>query len=889
MPKNSLTASLLRRVIYFLLKLRYKIEVNGLEKLSAQNGRGILFLPNHPALIDPIILLSTLHRPFQPSILADKDRIDVPILRPLAALFGAVPMPDIARHGNTKRPEVEKALKECAARLERGENLIFYPAGRLYRSSHEDLGANSGVSTLLARVPNARVVLVRTSGLWGSVFSYASGVAPTLGGALIKAASSLMASFLFFVPRRKVALTFEEPAALPRRGDRMTLNRFLEAFYNADAPPNLYVPYSPWETEGAKVVQEPESGRVTTPKGTEIPAITRHHVYKKLAELSGVPVEKMRDDQELAHDLGLDSLALMELVTWAEHEFGYHLGETTDIQTVGDLLLAACGNTLAGEMALVPVPKSWFSKPSRERPCLVADGRNIPEAFLNQARRSPDRPILADQIAGVKTYRNIITAILLLKPEFEKFREPFVGIMLPASVSATTVYLAALFARKVPVMVNWTVGTRNMKYALDLMGVKHILTSQRVIERLESQLGPMTELSDRFVRLEEYRRKFTLGKKLSALAKAYFSWKSLECGNIAHTAVVLFTSGSESMPKAVPLTHENILFNLKSVLKTIRIQQTDVLLGMLPPFHSFGLSTNVVLPVISGLPVVYHSNPTEGMHLAKLAASYGATIAIGTPTFLSGMLRVASENDLRTLRVVVTGAEKCPDSIFDTLARFWPWISVLEGYGITECSPVVSINDENDIRHGTIGKVLPGIEYARKNVESEEPAPPEAPGLLLVRGPSIFGGYLHYNGPSPFLEWRGRRWYATGDLVTELPGGVLKFAGRLKRFVKLGGEMVSLPAIEDVLVSAFVKPDEKGPLLAVESTAAELNPEIVLFTAGGTAVTREEANEAIRKSGLSPLHNIRRVVQVPEIPLLGTGKIHFRALREGLTPPGKTP
>ena len=880
-----MAVSIFRAVLSLLLKLRYRIEIRGLKQVSTQDGRGILFLANYPAVASPVILMSALDHRFHPAILMDQDRLNLPLARTLARWIGAVPIPDIARHGNTKRPDVELALKKCVSALEKGESLIFHPSGHPSRSAQEDLGANSGAATLLTRTPTARVVLVRVSGLWGSAFSCASGDTPVLASALFKSLVSLLSSLIFFVPRRNVVLTFEEPAALPRRADRMILNRFLECFYNQDALPNQYIPYSPWETEGAKIRPEPEKSRITTAHGSEIPAITRHHVYQKLSEISGVPVEKMRDDQELAHDLGLDSLALMELVTWAESEFGYHLGEASDIQTVGDMLLAACGNTLSGDVTLQPVPKSWFWKPPAELPCHLAEGRTIPEAFLAQARRAPGRPILADQLAGVKTYRNLITAILLLKPEFEKFRDPYIGIMLPSSVSATTVYLAALFAGKVPVMVNWTVGMRNMKYTLDLLGVKHILTSAKVIERLETQMGPLTELSDRFVRLEAYRKTFTLRKKLMALGQAFFSWKTLEQVKLPQTAVVLFTSGSENLPKAVPLTHENILCDLGAVLKTVRLLQSDVLLGMLPPFHSYGLNTNVVLPTCCGLPCVYHANPTEAMHLAKLTAAYGASIAIGTPTFLNGILRVASENDLRTLRVVITGAEKCPDSTYESLARFWPWIKVLEGYGITECSPIVSLNDENDIRHGTIGKVLPGIEYARKCLETDDPAPPEVPGMLLVRGPTIFGGYLHYTGPSPFVDWHGKRWYMTGDLVTELPGGVIKFAGRLKRFVKLGGEMISLPAIEEVLAGAFVKPEEKGPLVAVESTAAELNPEIVLFTAGDKEITREQANEQLRKTGLSPLHNIRQVVKVPEIPLLGSGKTNYRALRELLTKP----
>ena len=205
-----------------------------------------------------------------------------------------------------------------------------------------------------------------------------------------------------------------------------------------------------------------------------------------------------------------------------------------------------------------------------------------------------------------------------------------------------------------------------------------------------------------------------------------------------------------------------------------------------------------------------------------------------------------------------------------------PGTTILEGYGITECSPVVSVNHQNDPHRGTIGKIMPSLKYAIVSPESHQRLAPGQEGLLLVRGSSVFSGYLNHEGLSPFVEFESKQWYRTGDLVVEDDEGILTFRGRLQRFIKLGGEMVSLPAIESVLEQHFVDPDSEGPGLAVVATPTEENPDIVLFCTGD--ITRESANRVIRAAGLSGLHNIRQVVRADALPLLGTGKIDHQAL-----------
>jgi len=375
-----------------------------------------------------------------------------------------------------------------------------------------------------------------------------------------------------------------------------------------------------------------------------------------------------------------------------------------------------------------------------------------------------------------------------------------------------------------------------------------------------------------------------LGRRIGAVQKAK-AWlgartegrRVLAAVPMKATAVVLFTSGSESVPKAVPLTHANLLANLRDVFRIFRFTREDRMIGILPPFHSFGLACTMILPLCGGVPVVYHPNPTEGAMLARLIEAYRVTLLVGTPTFLAGILRAVKAKELDSLRAVITGAEKCPAQTFELVASLWPHLKVIEGYGITECSPVVSANDENALQPGTIGRVLPSIEYAIRDVDTGARVAPGKTGLLLVRGPSIFGGYLNYGGPSPFETFEGRQWYCTGDLVTQRDDGVLVFAGRLKRFVKLGGEMISLPAIEEVLAKHYAKPSDDGPVLAVEATSAELNPELVLFTLRD--LDREEVNNRIKAAGLSGLHNIRLIRKLDKIPVLGTGKTDYKALR----------
>ena len=881
MKKYSILNKLLRLLAKILLRLRYSIKIKGLDDIKSGRKNGILFLPNHPALIDPAIIVSILHKDFAPQSLAVELRLTNPLIAWVSKRFGARLIPDIPRTGRAASAVIKEVLSETIEYIRSGGNFLLYPAGRLKRRRLEEIRATSAVKLILEQVPDVRVVLVRQNGLWGSSFSWASGKNPDVMFNLKQGLKYLFLNGLFFMPRRPVKIEFVEPKNFPRTADRITINRFLEDFYNAEASRNTYVPYLFYEKGGVRICPEPEHVKIDW-KTDAVPETTQKLVIEFLGQFTGQT--NIKKDHHLAYDLGLDSLDVAEVIAWLEKEFGFSQVDTGSLNTVWDVMQAAMGKGVASDkVPLKPASKRWLRQPSSNTQLTVAKGSTITEVFLNQARRNPSKLIIADQVSGEKTYRDLITAIMVLKPLIKALPGSHIGIMLPASVGATIVYLATLFAGKIPVMVNWTVGPRNMVHSLNLIGVNNVLTANALVNRLLTQGINLEQLSNRFIFLEDLRKKISYKSKISAYLRSRLSWSSLKHPKMNDIAVILFTSGSEGLPRAVPLSHSNIMTNIRDIPSMATAWEKDVLVGILPPFHSFGITATIVLPLSMGIRTVYNPNPTEALTIARLIEEYRVSLMVGTPTFLNGIVKASSSKQLQTLRLVISGAEKCPAAVYESVNERCPDIKLLEGYGVTECSPIVSFNMENSPKPYTIGRVMPSLEHIIISVDTGKEVGRNRAGILLVHGPSVFSGYLNYDGESPFVEHKGKEWYKTDDLISEDAEGVLTFCGRLKRFVKLGGEMISLPAIEEVLVPHFASDDEEGPVIAVEATPSEENPELILFTVKDT--DRVSVNSCLRDAGLSALHNIRHVIKLNEIPVLGTGKTNYPELKKRLEKP----
>ena len=904
--------SVLGTCLQGLLSLRYKVTVSGLETIAG-NG-SILFLPNHPALIDPILVYA-LTAGKRPRPLADAHQFDSPAGRLVARALHPVLLPDAKRDGRGAKEKIQAGIDAIIAGLREGDSVLMYPSGQLYRSAKESLGGNSGVATILHTLPEQRVVLVRTTGLWGSSFGYAgpenSGKAPSLGKALLRGAKALLANFVLFTPRRPVHVEFYEPQDLPRTADKATLNRYLEAFYENASRPAVTYPRFFWQGSAPIALPEPGTGG-SVMGATAIPAELREKVYALLRQQAGLEEgHVLEDSQRLGADLGLDSLAMMEFALALEGLEGKTITWLEGLITVGDCVQAAQFGLQEAEAEgpLTPaLQKAWDAFVDASRPLAVPEGANtIAHAFVHNVRRTPKAALMADR-KTLRTHRQVLMGAMALAESFRRIPGQRVGLMLPAVPAVLPVWLALQLAGKTPVMLNWTVGQSNLAHCCQVAGIEHAISATQFTARLHSQGLALESLPVQWILLEDVARTLGWKDKLRAAFKAYTT-KTLPQGSIPDIAAVLFTSGSESLPKAVPLSHTNLLTNARDLIGVLKVKADDSVLAMLPPFHSFGLMVNIVLPLALGLRAAFYPNPTEAGPLLGMLRDFGLSLVASPPTFLSAILDMADKTEqaqqaeqaesagpaslhgntkqpaphaLGKLRYAFVGAEKCPERVYAAFARLCPHASLCEGYGITECSPVVSVNVPGQVVPGSIGLLLPSVQAAlvqEDNGNITGPVQPGETGMLLVRGPSIFGGYLGA-APNPFVEYEGKSWYRTGDLVSMDAHNILFFRGRLKRFVKVGGEMISLPQMETVLLEAFSHREDapqEGPALAVEAGAEELGSEIVLFTP--MPITVQEANAALRRSGLSGLYAVKRVVQVASIPLLGTGKTNYRELK----------
>jgi long-chain-fatty-acid--[acyl-carrier-protein] ligase len=855
-----------------VMSLRYRLKVVGLEAVRGLPGP-TLVLPNHPGYVDPPLVLTALWSALKPRPMVFEGNFKNPILYPIAKLLNAVPVPDLEQASAEARLRAEQALKTVVEGLKRGENHVLWPAGRVERNGVERLGGARAVADILKAVPNAKVVLVRTRGVWGSSFSYAyEAKPPALGSLLLRGALLLLANLLVFMPRRRVTITVElvEAKDLPE-ARRETLNPWLETWYNADLADEqgrprpetpTFVPYH--FVFGARTYEYPALPETATPDLSRVKPDVKAAVAQILSDKLGRPLADAEQKPDRTMDeFGLDSLDRMEVTLAIEQRFGFASDQTP--VTLGQLWALAQGLVERGPTK--PPPPEWFRTPPSNGPPTVL-GETLAEAFLGRALADPHHIAAADDLSGAITYQRMLLGALLLARRLEKLPSANVGLLLPASVACDTALLALHFAGKLPVVLNWTTGPSSLAHAAKVMQLTHVVTSRAFIDRSGVAVAGVEYLN-----LEDLRK--TIGKAEGVwrlLTLRLFPGgvrRRLPKTSPEQPAVVLFTSGSEKAPKAVPLTHANLLSDQRCAIPALGFTRQDVMLGFLPAFHSFGMNATGLLPLLNGLRVIHHPDPTDAGGLARKIGAYRPTLLVGTPTFVSYILERSQPGELDSLRLIIVGAEKCPAALTARCKIKAPNAELLEGYGVTECAPVVAVNPPGANRPGTIGRAIPGVDVCVADLETQEILPAGKMGMLLVSGPTVFPGYLGYDGPSPFRDIAGRRWYVTGDLAEISEDGYITFVGRLKRFLKVGGEMVSLPALEEPFARLF-PPTEDGPRVAVEGVETSDGGRIVLFTT--ESLSLRDANARLLEEGFRGVMRLDEVRRVDAIPLLGTGK-----------------
>ena len=871
----------LRLFLWFLsrvvLALRYRVTVVGRDEASRGPGP-FLVLPNHIAYSDPPNILVHLWLRFRMRPMLLETNFQNPVLAPFGYLLHAIKVPDLTAASAAGRQRAQAAVATAIEALQAGDSVVLWPSGRLTRDGSEHLGGARGVSDILTAVPNATVVLVRSRGLWGSSFSWANGVKPRLVRGLTRGAALFLANLVVFMPRRRVTMTLEAfPPGKRPEPTREAINPWLDAWFNADvaAETPTFVPYH--FAFGPRTHDFPPPP-VASVSGENVSEAVRHAVAEIVAEKTkrNLSPEEQKPERTF-QDLGIDSLDAMDIGLAVEHRFGFSARQMPT--TLGGLWALASGQVAAG--VVEPAPPTWAAPPGPPKEIEFL-GATIPEAVLNRVLKNPKDVAVADDMAGAMTYERLLLGATLLADRFAAIDGKPVGLMLPASVAGVTALLGLHLAGKLPVILNWTTGPANMAHAVKVVGVTVVVTSRQFIDRTQIAVPGAT-----FYFLEDVRKSVTKFEKVWRLLSVTLFRTQTVRRRLARLstkpddpAVVLFTSGSEKEPKAVPLTHANVIEDLKGAAPLFEIDRHNSGLVFLPLFHSFGHTVTGLLPLFIGLKVVYHPDPTDAGALAGKCAAYQTTILAATPTFLGYLFEKAKPGELSSLRIIILGAEKCPDWMFDKAKQLAPDAVILEGYGITECAPVVSLNPRHAPKRGTIGKPLLNVEVAVRDLETDERLPNERMGMLHVSGPNVFPGYLGGDVPPPFREFDGKTWYVTGDLAELDADGYIVFHGRLKRFLKAGGEMISLPQLEEPFARKY-PPTDQGPRVAVEGIETDTGRRVVLFTT--EAIELKEANALLQAEGFRGVMRLDAVERIDRVPTLGTGKTDYKVLKARLT------
>jgi len=597
--------------------------------------------------------------------------------------------------------------------------------------------------------------------------------------------------------------------------------------------------------------------------------LSRTGALMKLFDGTGFLIFKTKAKVITAYLRGAGALPFSPNPGWKKcfPKVSAHFGATLAPPELGDISTGAARGRLTAWLRDQMVRQQFEVE-------MAFGAQNVLSAVGESARKHPNQIILEDATRQALTYRKLMIGADLLAHALRGavMGGERVGLLMP-NVNATPVVVLALWSLgKVPAVLNFSAGTPAMLACVQLAGLKHIVTSRAFLERARLKLDAFAEAGVSLVYLEDLRATIPGSRKFLTLLRHVFNPKSATRSSPSanSTAVIVFTSGSEGVPKGVELTHGNVLANIRQMLAVTDFTIRDRLFNCLPLFHSFGLTVGTFLPLVRGIYVFLYPSPLHYRTVPEALYGYDCTVFLSTNTFLNGYARKAHPYDFRSLRCLFAAAEKLQDAT----ALLWSQkygVRILEGYGATECAPCLSVNTPIEARWGSVGRLLPGLEYKLEPVEGVAEG-----DRLFVRGPNVMKGYLNAEANEKFRALQG--WYDTGDIVRVDDDGYLHILGRMKRFAKVSGEMVSLTAVEEALAGAFPRYGLHCQI-AVITRPEEKKGEALIAVTNEPKLTLDEIRDVIKAKGLTNLSVPREIIVVKEIPKLGTGKVNHRELQ----------
>jgi len=439
-----------------------------------------------------------------------------------------------------------------------------------------------------------------------------------------------------------------------------------------------------------------------------------------------------------------------------------------------------------------------------------------------------------------------------------------IGVLLPTGIAPVLAFFALQTTGRVPAMLNFTSGARSLIAACKAAKISRVITAHKFID-----IGGYDALIDamspevKFIYLEDVRQGLKLFDKAWGACGPFLPQLFAARRAPDDPAVILFTSGTEGEPKGVALSHAALIANVEQVKAHIDLYPTDIVFNPLPTFHCFGLTVGSLMPLMLGIKAVQHPTPLQARQIAKRVRHTGATILLATDTFLSQYARAGDQGDLNSLRLAVCGAERVRDETRQIVRRKYN-IEILEGYGVTETAPVAAANQPGANRSGTVGRLVAGMEMKLEPVEGIPGA-----GRLFLKGPNVMLGYISPEAPGVIAP-PPSGWHDTGDVVSVDEDGYITIRGRMKRFAKIGGEMISLAVVENCASALW--PDNMHAAVAVPD--GRKGEQIILITDGREA-NRSDFIGWVRNHGVSELAVPRQVLTLDAIPLLGTGKTDY--------------
>lgn len=562
-------------------------------------------------------------------------------------------------------------------------------------------------------------------------------------------------------------------------------------------------------------------------------------------------------------------------------------------------IIVAFGETLPDDTEVDTLKQRVYDLAVTSWLSYSADLAPLPVQWLHVAKRMGSRMASTDIIGEPLSHYKFITAVFSFSKIIAKLSpEQNIGLLLPTATGGAITNMAVLTLGKTVINLNYTASPDSMRAAVKQANIQTIYTSSRFIKKLKDRGININDIftDTKMYHLEELKEgisKLSMLKTLlivMALPSRLLQAMYIKHIDMQDTATLLFSSGSEGAPKGIELTHQNLAANSRQVADTLNKREDDVLMSILPTFHAFGLLASTLMPLSEGIPIVCHPDPTDVVNIAKGIAKYQGTVTFGTSTFFRLYVRNRRVHPLmlQSLRIIIAGAEKLSPDIREAFKiKFGK--TILEGYGATETSPVAAVNvpDELDTTYwkvqqgnmtGSVGMPVPGTSFRIVDPTSMEELPSGEDGLILISGPQVMKGYLDapQKTANAIAEIDGQRWYKTGDKGHLHEDGFLFIVDRYSRFAKLGGEMVSLTAVEEQVRSALEDPDLE--CIAVSTPDTKKGEKVTLLVA--SKMSGKEIKQSLIKNKINPLMIPSDYIQVEEIPKLGSGKTDFSTAKK---------